>query len=397
MNMIQRFFWICSGASLGILKKCPSEANKYIGIGATIFFTGLLAAISASYALYTVFGNVIIAIVFGLVWGAMIFNLDRYLVSSMKKNNNRWKEFLTALPRLLLAVLIAIVISKPLELKIFETEIDAELIKMEQAIYKEQEDLLNLRFEPIISSVNLEIQRLKAEIDAKTKQRDELQIIAQQEADGTGGSMQRNLGPIYKAKKADADNAELELKALRDKNETVINQLYQQLNDTDEQITNEITAMGRNRLNGMAARIDALSNLTKKSEAIYLANIFIILLFIAIETAPIFVKLISERGPYDDKIDAHERIFHVNTKEKVNNLDQQLKENTSLFNNESDNHIEDEVAVKNSIREEMLKAEGEVARKKIEHWKHEEISKLTNGQSTENITNPELKDKNDKD
>ncbi len=396
MNAIQRFFWICSGASLDILKKCPSEANKYIGIGATIFFTGLLAAISASYALFTVFGNVFMAIVFGLVWGAMIFNLDRYLVSSMKKNNNRWKEFLTALPRLLLAVLIAVVISKPLELKIFETEIDAELIKMEQAIYKEQEDLLDLRFQPTITAINAEIVSLKEEIEAKAKLRDELQIIAQQEADGTGGSMQRNLGPIYKAKKADADNAALELKVLREKNEALINSLYQQLQATDQQMVDEITAMGRTRLNGMAARIDALSNLTKKSEAIYWANIFIILLFIAIETAPIFVKLISERGPYDDRLDSHERIFHVNNKEQINKLDQTLKENTSLFNNQSDNHIEDEVSVKNSLREEMLKAEGEVARKKIDHWKNEELSKLSNGQSEKEKVPEDIPNKKDK-
>ena len=56
-----------------------------------------------------------------------------------------------------------------------------------------------------------------------------------------------------------------------------------------------------------AARMDALSNITQKSEAIWLANWFIILLFIAVETAPVFVKLISPRGPYDHLLLIEER------------------------------------------------------------------------------------------
>jgi hypothetical protein len=36
------------------------------------------------------------------------------------------------------------------------------------------------------------------------------------------------------------------------------------------------------------------------------AELFLILLFIAIETAPIFVKLISSRGPYDELLELHE-------------------------------------------------------------------------------------------
>ena len=53
------FFWHCSGADMELLKKCPTESSKYVGIGATIFFTGLFAALSGAYALYTVFDSII--------------------------------------------------------------------------------------------------------------------------------------------------------------------------------------------------------------------------------------------------------------------------------------------------------------------------------------------------
>ena len=42
--MLQSFFILCSGADASILKTCsPGEQNKYAGIGATVFFTAVMA------------------------------------------------------------------------------------------------------------------------------------------------------------------------------------------------------------------------------------------------------------------------------------------------------------------------------------------------------------------
>src|SRR5690606_23800549 len=115
MLRIRQFFLICSGAHLPMLRRAPVETNKYAGIGGTIFFTGLLAALSGGYALWTVFREPWAAVLFGGVWGLMIFNLDRYIVSSMKNRERFGQELWMATPRIILAVLIAVVISKPLE------------------------------------------------------------------------------------------------------------------------------------------------------------------------------------------------------------------------------------------------------------------------------------------
>ncbi len=91
MNMqdIRLFFWMCTGTPIGVIEKYPTEHNKFIGIGATIFFTALFAGLSGGYALYYVFAGspfaVCFAIVFGILWGLAIFNLDRYIVSSINK------------------------------------------------------------------------------------------------------------------------------------------------------------------------------------------------------------------------------------------------------------------------------------------------------------------------
>src|SRR5210317_1114722 len=111
---------MCSGADTEVLENCSkSEQIKYVGIGGTVFFTAIMATIASSYALYTVFDNYFVALIFGLVWGLLIFNLDRFIVGTIKKRESKWSEIWQATPRIILAVIIAVVISKPLELKLF--------------------------------------------------------------------------------------------------------------------------------------------------------------------------------------------------------------------------------------------------------------------------------------
>jgi hypothetical protein len=73
----------------------------------------------------------------------------------------------------------------------------------------------------------------------------------------------------------------------------------------------ELNALERTHLNGPAARMEALDRITASSEAILWAHWFILFLFIAIETAPVFVKLISPKGPYDNLLRIAEHGFIV--------------------------------------------------------------------------------------
>ena len=99
--------------------------------------------------------------------------------------------------------------------------------------------------------------------------------------------MRRNAGPIYRIKKADADKVEEELAILSDTNNELINLKNDRIAaiNTEQQAT--IASLEEGVFSGLAARMEALSRLTKSSSAIWIANWFIILLFIAIETAPV--------------------------------------------------------------------------------------------------------------
>ena len=77
MEKVKTFFYYCSGAASRLLKNTPTDSSKYVGIGATIFFTGLFAALAASIAFFTVYESAWIASAIGFLRGLMNFNLDR--------------------------------------------------------------------------------------------------------------------------------------------------------------------------------------------------------------------------------------------------------------------------------------------------------------------------------
>jgi len=330
---ITTFFHYCSGADKALMEKCPTETSKYVGIGATIFFTGLFAALSGAYALNTVFDNIWISVVFGLLWGLMIFNLDRYIVSSMRKEGKPSREILLATPRLILAVLISVVIARPLELKIFEKEIEPELIVMEQEQFATQEAAVQVRFKPTQDSIRQQLAAIQQTINTKTQHRDALVREAQEEADGTGGSRRRNLGPIYKVKKADADAATQELIEFKQQQARRIQELQTSLTQQDSLLAANLNSLERSRRDGLAARMEALDRLTDQSSAILWAHVFIFLLFVALETAPVVVKLIAPTGPYDNLLRQEEHTFVCGELEGRTKLHTEIKERVATYPN----------------------------------------------------------------
>lgn len=353
MNKIKDFLLMCSGADQTILEECPTDVNKYVGIGGTVLFTGVLAFFSSAYAIYTVFDNYILAFLFGLVWGLMIFNLDRYIVSSMKSRGSKWKDWSIALPRLALAILLAIVISKPLELKIFEKEINAELVTMEQEVFTKQESEVKERYESRIQNYEDQVTEMQNDIADKTALRDRLAMMALKEADGTGGSGKRNVGPIYWAKKAEAENADQELESANILYLPIIQEKQGMINQLQAEMQTEMATLERKAYGGMAARMEALDRLGQDSNAIWLANIFIMLLFIAIETAPIFVKLISRRSPYDFVLHEREFAFEVANARGISRM-------TTTTNNA--------IQFETEVEQYRLGAEIQLEKERIDHY-----------------------------
>ena len=301
--MLKQFFILCSGADKPLLEGCSEgEQTKFVGIGATVFFTAVMAFIASAYALFTVFDSIYPALLFGIVWGFLIFNLDRFIVSTIRKRDNFASEFLQASPRILLAIIIAIVISKPLEIKIFEKEINTVLLKEKNAMALNNKKEVANYFQSDLDKNKTEMDSLKSEIAKKEKEVNGLYETYITEAEGTKGTMKLGKGPVFKEKIAKHDLSKKELDTIRKNNLAKIALLEKGTKtlqtDLDKKVTDTQPII--DGFDGLMARINALDKLP------WLPSFFIMLLFLAIETSPIIAKLLSPKGEYDFKLEDSE-------------------------------------------------------------------------------------------
>ena len=298
--MFKSFFILCSGADKDLLDGCSEgEQTKYVGIGATVFFTAVMAFLASAYALFTVFDSIYPAIAFGIVWSLLIFNLDRFIVSTIRKRDQFGAEFLQATPRIILAVIIAIVISKPLEIKIFEKEINTVLLKEKNAMALANKKEVANYFKSDLDKNKADIANLKNEITIKEKQVNALYETYITEAEGTAGTKKLGKGPVFKEKIAKHDLAKKELDTLQKTNLAKIAIMEKNTKtlqtDLDKKVTETQPII--DGFDGLMARINALNKLP------WLPSFFIMLLFLAIETSPIIAKLLAPKGEYDYKLE----------------------------------------------------------------------------------------------
>ena len=139
---LQRLLWSISGAETEILEKCRTDHKRFGAIGATIAMTSFIAFLSGTSAAWfftqkgsDTTGNIGWAIAFGLVWATLIFCIDRSLVITLKKSPDRNSKLWWVTPlasRAALAMIIAFMVSIPLELVVFEDFIDEQ-----EAFWKE--------------------------------------------------------------------------------------------------------------------------------------------------------------------------------------------------------------------------------------------------------------------
>jgi hypothetical protein len=298
--MLKHFFILCSGADKELAQDCSEgEQTKFVGIGATVFFTAVMAFIASAYALFTVFDSIYPALLFGFVWSLLIFNLDRFIVSTIRKRDSFSSEFLQATPRIILAVIIAIVISKPLEIKIFEKEINTVLLKEKNAMELANKKEIGTYFKSDLDKNKAEIASLKNDILKKEKEVNALYSTYITEAEGTSGTKKLGKGPVYKEKREKHDAILKEFEILKTTNEAkiaILDKSTQTLQtDLDKKISQTQPII--EGFDGLMARINALNKLP------WIPSFFIMLLFLAIETSPIIAKLLSPKGEYDFKLE----------------------------------------------------------------------------------------------
>ncbi|TCZ74100.1 DUF4407 domain-containing protein [Flaviaesturariibacter aridisoli] len=296
------FLWWCAGAHAPLLRQYPSEGIKYSGLGGVLLATFVLAALSSGYALYSIFGHLGYAVAFALVWGVIIFNFDRFLVSTMRKYGvSKRRQLLLALPRIALALLIGVTIARPLELKIFEKEINVKMVENTHRKIQRNDSLLQLETKTQIAAAEAERARITARRATIEDSLARLQSAYVQEADGTGGSGRRGIEQLTRLKMGAWQAAQAQYAPEQA-------QLAAALRTQDSTIAAARAALEEKRRGyegtaganlGFLERNKALSDLADEEPSVWWSTLLVSLLIILLETGPILSKLIMPVGPYD--------------------------------------------------------------------------------------------------
>jgi hypothetical protein len=330
-SIIMRFLWSAAGADKVILEKSTySDQVKYMCLGGIIVATGVMAALAGGYAFYTIFsprGSAIesessliasvLSIIFGILWGLMIFNLDRFIVSSTGKGDGTeaitWQEFKGAIPRIIMGAIIALTISKPIEIRMFKSEIDAALYEEQLVKQKDFEVRTRKNFADRIKDLEKENESIEDRISDYHKKISVKDSLYNVETSSGQGGRGEGEGPVAMALKNERDRLKQELDVYISNNKLKIDniesrrkKLYDELDLALKQ--NKVVSNG---LDGLLERIILAHRI-----AGWQISLFITLLFMAIELTPIFFKLMLVKSPYDfmkdnieEKIKAENGIF----------------------------------------------------------------------------------------
>lgn len=319
-STIMRFFWKCAGGDRYLLERATySDQIKYLCLGGIVFATGAMAGLAGGYAFYTIFApktanvldkvytiidnpdkvptdipTVLMSLIFGIIWGLIIFNIDRFIVTSTGKGDGTeaitWGEFKGAIPRILMGMIIAITISKPVEIRMFQSEINIGVKAEQDSLKGVRFNQIQANFDKSVSETKKNLGKIQINIDNNEKliQDYETTLMGEISGDRPGyGERAKNLERLKKI----AENKVIVLKNTNEYKNSLIDLRKYEV-DKQLKISNIDKEMAS--LDGLLIRIKKAHE-----KAGWTITIFITLLFMAIELTPIFFKLMLIKSPYD--------------------------------------------------------------------------------------------------
>lgn len=341
-----QFLVTLSGARPEILARCPTERIKFQSLGWAILITCGMATVSMLFALTSAMGfPLIAALPVAIMWGLIIMGIDRWLVTSMPIDGRR--KLFVAAPRLVLALLLGSLISTPIVLRIFESEINNQISIIKETneanfLSSQQHSAIQSRINTWQSTVN----NLQGVIDSRgakplnpaedpvvqgltTQLTSERKVAASdykawqcQLYGGCGAP--RGDGVLAQASETRYNADEQQITSLTNQiaereqalQATDVSSEQSRLEQAQSALPNakaqlaaaqaeENSLLGNfqstnSSTNGLLIRLKALDQLSAGDSTLQAARVLLFLLFLVIEILPVTVKLLQQPGNYEE-------------------------------------------------------------------------------------------------
>jgi len=345
-SLVGRLLLSAAGIDQDVLAEVPEERDRYMGIGGTVVGTAGVAAGSMALLVSTVLGvdGWLIALS-SLLWGLLIFNLDRWLISSTHGVGRRRM----LIPRVFLAIVLGIVVAEPLVLWAFRSAIEQEIATQQTVELAAKESDLRFcnpsdptltgerqadaRCDELALNVAVPAATLQA-IDAlrqqlataegdrdllRTQESDLVDRLQRERAGEGGGDTTGDYGdgPVAQALERDLDA----LRPRLDAAEQLVLARQQALQDalvassaTSGDFGQNMEAAISARLDeerakfsdrpGLLERMEALGDLTGRHSDLMSARLFLTLFIVALDCMPVLAKAMSGKTTYDGLLQA---------------------------------------------------------------------------------------------
>jgi hypothetical protein len=281
----------CAGVRSSVLADCPSERGLYNALGFAVLLTALMSGFTMTVALGYVLGVAAIRLwPVGLLWGAVIFNIDRLL--QMMAAGKRM--FLSLIPRLAISLIIGIGIAEPLVLIFNHREIDNQIqYTTQQEVQRTQTSITNY-YEPQIAAAQQQIAGIQSEEASLQAQVNRNDFLADCEANEAVCSYTHELGcgPFCHHYQQLAATAQEQLNTERPQAQATIGQLNSKIQNVEADEKTEIKS-GTDAItsgNGFIAREEALSQIIRAHPVVGFEVWFLRIGLITLDLLPLIIK-----------------------------------------------------------------------------------------------------------
>ena len=100
------------------------------------------------------------------------------------------------------------------------------------------------------------------------------------------------------------------------------------------------------------------------------------LLFIIIETAPTFFKMMMEDGPYDDLLRAQDYKAKVLADKTISDINDAVNTSVKISTMKNQKRLEAEALANEDILKRIAEVQAELLQKSIDAWREEELRKI---------------------
>ena len=164
----KEFLWKISGGDYNIIAVCEkSIQTKFAYIGSVVMFISFLCFVSAYYTLSLLFNSFLFSIPIALFFSWMVANIYLVLLTTLQKNllphiASPNSAIFSLIVRVIFLVLIAILISKPIEVLILKGVIHRDLVSKKEADYLKFSDITKKYYDEEIRIYNSRINEINS-------------------------------------------------------------------------------------------------------------------------------------------------------------------------------------------------------------------------------------------